>query len=115
MRWLYRLKENFRWRSGLAVPDDLVVMDSAGKVRLIMAERARKAIDEFPTVERDIQSLTVGISKETFRLIKQEMQEFFSRVVRIVDDDKNADRVYNVNVHLFPMSVRQPHGESGDE
>ena len=27
----------------------------------IMAERAQKAIEEFPTSERDIQSLTVGI------------------------------------------------------
>jgi uncharacterized protein (TIGR02147 family) len=73
-----------------------------------MAERAQKAIDEFPTAERDIQSLTIGISIEGFRLIKQEMQEFLGRVVRIVDDDKIADRVYNVNVHLFPMSLPQP-------
>ena len=71
-----------------------------------MAQRAQEAIEEFPTSERDIQSLTVGISSDTFGLIKQEMQEFFSRVVRIVDDDKNADRVYNINVHLFPMSIK---------
>lgn len=80
-----------------------------------MAERAQKAIEEFPTTERDIQSLTVGISKDGFRLIKQEMQEFISRVVRIVDEDKNADQVYNVNVHLFPMSVPQANKESDNE
>jgi uncharacterized protein (TIGR02147 family) len=82
---------------------------------LFMAERAQKALEEFPTTERDIQSLTIGISRESFRLIKQEMQEFLSRVVRIVDDDKNADQVYNVNVHLFPMSFRQSGKESRDE
>ncbi|HEX2956726.1 MAG TPA: TIGR02147 family protein, partial [Chitinispirillaceae bacterium] len=80
-----------------------------------MAERAQKAIEEFPTTERDIQSLTVGISKDGFRLIKQEMQEFISRVVRIVDEDKNADQVYNVNVHLFPMSIPQTDKESDNE
>jgi uncharacterized protein (TIGR02147 family) len=80
-----------------------------------MAERAQTAIEEFPTTERDIQSLTIGISKESYRLVKQEMQEFLSRVVRIVDDDKNADRVYNVNVHLFPVSVPQPVKEPRDE
>jgi uncharacterized protein (TIGR02147 family) len=80
-----------------------------------MAERAQKAIDEFPTTERDIQSLTVGISKDGFRLIKQEMQEFISRVVRIVDEDKNADQVYNVNVHLFPMSIPQAGKESKND
>jgi uncharacterized protein (TIGR02147 family) len=72
-----------------------------------MAERARKAIEEFPATERDIQTLTIGISDEGYRLIKQEMQEFIGRVVRITDDDKGSDRVYNVNVHLFPMSVRK--------
>jgi uncharacterized protein (TIGR02147 family) len=80
-----------------------------------MAERAQKAIEEFPTTERDIQSLTIGISKESFRLIKQEMQEFLSRVVRIVDDEKSADQVYNLNVHLFPMSIVQSSKESRDE
>jgi uncharacterized protein (TIGR02147 family) len=80
-----------------------------------MAERAQKAIEEFPSSERDIQSLTIGISKESYRLIKLEMQEFLGRVVRIVDDDKSADRVYNVNVHLFPMSVPQTNKEPRDE
>jgi uncharacterized protein (TIGR02147 family) len=73
-----------------------------------MAERACGAIEEFPTSERDIQTLTVGISRASYRLIKEEMQEFLSRVVRIVDDDKQADRVFNVNVHLFPVSMAQP-------
>ena len=80
-----------------------------------MAERAPKALEEFPTTERDLQTLTIGISKESFRLIKQEMQEFLSRVVRIVDDDKNADQVYNVNVHLFPMSLPQSGKEPRNE
>jgi len=80
-----------------------------------MAERAQKAIDEFPTTERDIQSLTIGISNESFLSIKQEMQEFLNRVVRIADDDKCATQVYNVNVHLFPMSIPQAVKASPDE
>lgn len=80
-----------------------------------MAERAQKAIDEFPTTERDIQTLTVGISRDGYRLIKQEMQEFISRVVRIVDDDKKADMVYNVNVHLFPLSASTTNKQAGNE
>ena len=80
-----------------------------------MAERALKAIEEFPTIERDIQSLTIGISVEGYRLIKQEMQEFLSRVVRIVDEERDVNRVYNVNVHLFPMSVADDKKESPHE
>jgi uncharacterized protein (TIGR02147 family) len=70
-----------------------------------MAERAVQAVEEFPTTERDIQSVTVGISREGYGLIKQEMQEFIGRIIRIVDDDSRAEQVYNVNVHLFPLSA----------
>lgn len=79
-----------------------------------MAERAKEAVEEFPPSERDIQSLTIGISQEGYRLVKQEMQEFLSRVVRIVDDEKNPEQVYNVNVHLFPMSVPPINKEGAD-
>jgi uncharacterized protein (TIGR02147 family) len=80
-----------------------------------MAGRAEKAIEEFPTTERDIQSLTIGISPQGYRLIKPEMQEFLGRVLRIVDDDEHPAQVYNVNVHLFPMSVRAPRKGNPDE
>jgi uncharacterized protein (TIGR02147 family) len=80
-----------------------------------MAERACKAIDGFPTTERDMQTLTIGISGEGYRLIKQEMQEFVNRVVRIVDDDKKPERVYNINIHLFPMSAAEGKNEADDE
>jgi uncharacterized protein (TIGR02147 family) len=80
-----------------------------------MADRAHRAIEEFPPAERDIQTLTIGISKEGYRLIKQEMQDFLSRVVRIVDEDKTVEQVYNVNVHLFPMSAPQKREETGNE
>jgi uncharacterized protein (TIGR02147 family) len=80
-----------------------------------MAERAQKAIDEFPTTQRDIQSVAIGISSESFRLIKQEMQEFISRVVQIVSEDKCANQVYNLNIHLFPMSIPHSDVESCNE
>ena len=79
-----------------------------------MAGRAQKAIEEFPTSERDIQSVTIGISREGYRLIKEEMQEFINRVIRIVDDDKNAEQVYNVNIHLFPTSSRSKRENTND-
>jgi uncharacterized protein (TIGR02147 family) len=72
----------------------------------LMANRGAEAIDQFSPTERDIQSLVVGISAESYRLIKMEMQEFLSRIVRIVDDDKKADQVFNLNIQFFPLSER---------
>lgn len=65
-----------------------------------------EAVDRFPPTERDITSLTIGISKKSYSLIKEEIQEFKNRVIRIVDDDKESNRVYNLNVHLFPLSEK---------
>jgi uncharacterized protein (TIGR02147 family) len=80
-----------------------------------MAGRAQQAVEEFPPTERDIQTLTIGISGEGYRLIKQEMQDFLSRVARIVDEDRAVEQVYNVNVHLFPMSAPQKREETRNE
>ena len=65
-----------------------------------------EAVDRYPPSERDITSLTIGISKKSYSLIKEEIQEFKNRVIRIVDDDKESNRVYNLNVHLFPLSEK---------
>lgn len=71
-----------------------------------LAKLGTEAIENFPPSERDISSLTIGISRKSFGLIKQEIQEFKNRVVRIVDDDTDADQVHNLNIQLFPLSVK---------
>lgn len=73
-----------------------------------------EAIDRFPASERDISSLTVGISKKSYRLIKEEIQEFKNRIIRIVDDDKDSDEVYNINVQLFPLSTKEEKDSGSD-
>ncbi|MBD3244300.1 MAG: TIGR02147 family protein [Chitinivibrionales bacterium] len=69
-----------------------------------MARLGVAAIDEFPPSQRDISSAVIGVSEESYRQIKQEIQAFKRRVFQIVDDDAATDRVYNLNVHLFPVS-----------
>ena len=71
-----------------------------------MSHLGTEAIERFIPPERDISSLTIGISEKSFSLIKQEVQEFKKRVVRIVDDDTVTDRVYSLNVQLFPLSTK---------
>jgi uncharacterized protein (TIGR02147 family) len=76
-----------------------------------MATRAQDAIEEYSPAERDMRTLVVGVSSEGYRLIKEEIREFVRRVVRIADDDAAADRVYNVNMHVFPLSKHTQDGQ----
>lgn len=68
------------------------------------AELASEAVERFSPQERFISSLTVGISKSAYRNICQEIEEFRDRVRRIVSEDKESDRVYAVNLHVYPLS-----------
>ncbi len=71
-----------------------------------LSKMGTEAIERIPPTERDISSLTIGISRKSFSLIKQEIQEFKNRVIRIVDDDKDSNQVHNLNVQLFPLSTK---------
>jgi uncharacterized protein (TIGR02147 family) len=62
--------------------------------------------------QRDISSLTLGVSKKTYAHCKNEIKEFKDRIKRIVEQDKKSDRVYNLNIQLFPLS--QPFTTNGD-
>ena len=64
-----------------------------------------EAIDRYPTSERDITSLIVGISEKSYSLIKEELREVRRRIIRIADDDQNASQVFNVNLQFFPLSL----------
>jgi uncharacterized protein (TIGR02147 family) len=80
-----------------------------------MSVLGTEAIERFAPAERDISSLTIGISGKSFQLIKQEIQEFKKRVIRMVDDDITSDRVYTINVQLFPLSVKNDTGTDPKE
>jgi len=65
---------------------------------------ASEAIEKYSPAQRNIQGVTLGISRESYELIEEEINEFLSRVIRIVDDDKNPEKVYQLNTQLYPLS-----------
>ncbi|MBN1577682.1 MAG: TIGR02147 family protein [Chitinispirillaceae bacterium] len=81
----------------------------------IMAKRGVEAIRQFPPSERDIRTVIAGVSAHSYALIKEEIREFISRVVRLVDDDKSSDRVYSLNLQLFPLSQSSEKGVESHE
>lgn len=74
----------------------------------MMAKRGVEAINDFSPDIRDIRTLVIGISPQSYSLIKEEIRTFIDRVIRIVDDDSLSDRVYNLGIQLFPLSNPAP-------
>jgi uncharacterized protein (TIGR02147 family) len=65
---------------------------------------AKRSIQEFPTENRNITGLTLGISEKNYKRICEEIQEFQLKIMEIANTDQDANRVFQLNFHLFPTS-----------
>jgi uncharacterized protein (TIGR02147 family) len=68
---------------------------------------AKGALDKVAAAERDISTLTMSISEESFTRICHRIKQFRNELVTIVTADKNPARVYQMNIALFPLSSRE--------
>jgi len=73
-----------------------------------MAHLAADAIDSVPAQQRDISGVSIGISPEGFKKVQEELARCRQRLLEIAAEDKQSDRVYRVNLHLFPLSAPIP-------
>ena len=71
-----------------------------------MAQRASEAVDLIPKEERDMTACTVNVSQKGFERIRAAVAECGRKVMAIAGADAPADRVYQVNFHLFPVSAK---------
>jgi uncharacterized protein (TIGR02147 family) len=69
-----------------------------------MGELAVRALDEIPVKERDISGLTMGLSEEAFQRVSMEIEAFRRRIVAIAMEDSRTDKVYRLNMQLFPLT-----------
>ena len=68
-----------------------------------MGEFALKALD-LPLSERDMSGLTLGLTRQAYERVRQELAECRRRIVAIATEDEATERVYRLNLQLFPMS-----------
>ena len=75
-----------------------------------MAGLAIEALENVPREERDVSGLTLGLTVDAYNCIVRELADFRRRVVAIATENPSADRVYRLNLQLFPLS-KPLHGE----
>ncbi len=74
-------------------------------------ELAGKAIERFGADERDFRSVTLGVSREGYAEVKMRMEAFWKELLAFSETQKAADRVYQVNVQAFPISISEAEAE----
>lgn len=67
---------------------------------------ASQAIDTVKSTERDISSLVLGLSDDSFAKVKQMIQKFRKNLLQIAQEEKCVNRVYHVQFNLFPTSEK---------
>ena len=76
---------------------------AAREMQRQMGEFAIKALD-LPLSERYMSGTVLGITQKSYERIKKEIIDFRRRIAAIATEDDETERVYRLNVQLFPMS-----------
>jgi uncharacterized protein (TIGR02147 family) len=65
---------------------------------------AKEAIDRHQPANRDMSTLTLSLSKPAYEAMKEEIIAFRKKLLGLEKQFPNADRVYQLNTHFFPLS-----------
>lgn len=65
---------------------------------------AKDALYRFDNEQRSYSALTLSISEQGYRLIKNRIDNFRKEIVEIVKNDSSVDRVYQINFQIFPLT-----------
>lgn len=65
---------------------------------------AKAALFRFERSEKDISTLTLGISREKIKEVKSILAETRRQIAEIAESDDCADSAYQLNMQLFPLS-----------
>jgi len=69
-----------------------------------MMKLAQGAFDRFSSDKLNMSTLTIGISENTLGQIKEELATVRNKIAGLAENDVNADKVFQLNIQLFPMS-----------
>ncbi len=78
-------------------------------VRAFQRDTMRQAIDAigaFGKKERDISTVTLTLNDNGMDMAKEKVSQFHRELLEISNMCGKADRVYQINIQLFPMSKR---------
>ena len=69
-----------------------------------MIKLAGDAVESVPREEREISSLTLGVSERFYQRLKERIRIFKEEILNMIIEDKSdSETVYQVNFQLFPL------------
>jgi uncharacterized protein (TIGR02147 family) len=75
---------------------------------------AGESIDTIPAPQRDISCIVSAMSPECFQQVKSEIQGFRKKLMALISNDRNQQRVYHIAMQLFPTSLSKNEGDADE-
>lgn len=74
-----------------------------------MIRLAREALERFEPQEREISSLTLGVSQKCYERIKERIRTFKQEILNmVISDTSESETVCQCNFQLFPLTNKHP-------
>ena len=73
---------------------------------------AAESIDRFSREDRSISTLTVTLSPATFERLRDRFRHLRREILDMASEDREADRVIQVNIQAFPLAIAERGGVS---
>lgn len=95
-----------RWRQA----DTILTTGPEVKSHVIMnyhrniLELSREILDKVPQEERDISTMTLGVSKDRISELKKRVREFRKEILKLVSEEVSPEEVVQLNIQLFPLT-----------
>jgi uncharacterized protein (TIGR02147 family) len=90
--------------SGVLKPDQNVISLNVVNFQKEVMTLANESLDRFESDFLNLSTLTIGISASTLAAIKGELAATRNKIAMLAEKDDAADRVYQLNIQLFPLS-----------
>ena len=69
-----------------------------------MGNLAVDSLDRFTADERNVTGVTMGVNREAYEKIVEELDACRKKIVAIASECKDISQVYRLNLQLFPLS-----------
>jgi len=91
---------------------DEVTSNAVANYHRKMIQMGADSIDKFDPEDREISSLTLGVSKKTSKKIKEMIQDFRKEILGVLEQESEFEDVVQLNFQLFP--IIQKKGDEND-
>lgn len=106
IQWNDARKQFTQTQKAVSTPSEVLSV-AITKYHKDLIRLGRESIERFGPEERDIRSVTLGLSHEGYRELQRRQEAFWKEILDFARAQDGTDRVYEMNMQLFPVTKRE--------